>query len=37
MALIRAYLRVFAERDFMFSNFYIFVTYSCFDYSLKEY
>lgn len=32
-----AYLRLFAGMDFMFSNFYIFVTYSCFDYSLKEY
>ncbi len=25
-----AYLRLFAEMDFMFSNFYIFVTYSYF-------
>ena len=32
-----AYLRLFAGMDFMFSKFYIFVTYSCFDYSLKEY
>ena len=32
-----AYLRLFAGRGFMFSNFYIFVTCSCFDYSLKEY
>lgn len=31
------YLRLFAGMDFMFSKFYIFVTYSCFDYSLKEY
>lgn len=34
---ILAYLRLFAGMDFMFSKFYIFVTYSCFDYSLKEY
>lgn len=34
---ILAYLRLFAGMDFMFSNFYIFVTCSCFDYSLKEY
>ncbi len=32
-----AYLRLFAGMGFMFSKFYIFVTYSCFDYSLKEY
>lgn len=32
-----AYLRLFAGIGFMFSKFYIFVTYSCFDYSLKEY
>ena len=34
---ILAYLRLFAGMGFMFSKFYIFVTYSCFDYSLKEY
>lgn len=32
-----AYLRLFAGMGFMFSKFYIFVTYSCFDYSHKEY
>ena len=32
-----AYLRLFAGMGFMFSKFYIFLTYSCFDYSLKEY
>lgn len=31
------YLRLFAGMDFMFSKFYIFVKYSCFDFSLKEY
>lgn len=34
---ILAYLRLFAGMGFMFSKFYIFVTYSCFDFSLKEY